>query len=155
MSRAFTKEIDDAPPPPPEARPVSAAPNFVTRRGARLIEAETERLAAVLAGASDGEAAALQRELRYWSARRQSMQVITTTEMPVAVSFGTVVEIRRGGKAVRLQIVGEDEADPSAGRIAWTSPLAMALDGAEPGELIEFEAGGRGEMIEVILVTRG
>jgi transcription elongation GreA/GreB family factor len=155
MSRAFTKEIDDAPPPPLEARPISDAANFVTPRGAELIEAETDRLTAALAGAVDGDIAAIQRDLRYWSARRQSMQVITTSATPVAVSFGTTVELKRGGKTMRLKIVGEDEADPAVGLIAWTSPLAQALDGAEAGELIEFEAGGRVEMIEVVSVAAG
>lgn len=155
MSRAFTKEIDDAPPLPLEPRPISGEPNFVTPRGAALIEAEADRLTAALVRAADGDVAAIQRDLRYWSARRQSMQVVTSPETPAAVSFGTVVEIRRGGKVVRLGIVGEDEADPAAGLIAWTSPLARALDGAEPGELLEFEAGGRTEMIEVLGVTAG
>ena len=39
--------------------------------------------------------------------------------------------------------------------IAWNSPLAETLNGAEPGELIEFEAGGRTEMIEVVGVAAG
>jgi hypothetical protein len=38
MSRAFVKEVDDAPVASPQERPVSAAPNLVTTRGARLIE---------------------------------------------------------------------------------------------------------------------
>lgn len=155
MSRAFTREIDDAPEPPLEERRISDAPNFVTPRGAEHIETEIGRLAEALAGAAAGDAPAIQRELRYWTARRQSMQVITTPEAPVAVGFGTAVEIRRGGRTVRLTIVGEDEADPAAGLLAWTSPLAEALDGAEPGELIEFEAGGRSEMIEVLSVAAG
>ena len=153
MSRAFTKEIDDAPPPPLDARPVSDAQNFVTPRGAELIEAEMDRLTAALAAASGDEVATLRRDLRYWSARRQSMQVITTSAAPIAVGFGTVVELKRGGNAVRLKIVGEDEADPADGLIAWTSPLAQALDGAEAGELIAFEAGGRTERIEVLSVA--
>ena len=33
MSRAFTREIDDAPLAPPPERPVSAAPNLVTATG--------------------------------------------------------------------------------------------------------------------------
>ena len=155
MSRAFTKEVDDAPAPPLEERPVSEAPNFVTPHGAELIEAQIARLADALASAADGEVAAIRRDLRYWTARRQSMQMITTSAAPLAVSFGTVVQLSRGGRQVQLKIVGEDEADPSEGSIAWTSPLAQALDGAEPGELLEFEAGGRAEMIEVLGVTAG
>ncbi|URK89323.1 GreA/GreB family elongation factor (plasmid) [Rhizobium sp. RCAM05350] len=38
--------------------------------------------------------------------------------------FGTHVSIKRGSQVRDIRIVGEDEADPSAGTIAWTSPLA-------------------------------
>jgi hypothetical protein len=38
MSRAFVKEVDDTPVAPPLERPVSAASNLVTPRGAGLIE---------------------------------------------------------------------------------------------------------------------
>ena len=37
--------------------------------------------------------------------------------------------------------MGEDEADPSAGRIAWTAPVAQALLGSEPGDLRALPTG--------------
>jgi transcription elongation factor GreB len=45
-------------------------------------------------------------------------------------------------------IVGEDEADPDTGRIAWTSPVARALLGAEEGDLRQLP---RGE-VEIVAV---
>ena len=75
MSRAFVKEVDDAPPRPPLPRPVSAAPNRVTPRGARLIREAVQALQATLAGASAEAAPALRRDLQYWLSRQSSMQL--------------------------------------------------------------------------------
>ena len=156
MSRAFVKEDDQAPPAPPIERPVSSAPNQVTPRGARLIDVEIERLEAAL-GTEPGEdeEALLRRDLRYWTTRRASAQLVEPVQAPEAVAFGTRVTIRRGGETQQVEIVGEDEADPGGGRIAWTSPLALALEEAEPGETVKLEAGGRTEAIEVIAVAAG
>jgi hypothetical protein len=66
MSRAFVKEVDDAPPPPPKERPVSAAPNLVTPRGARLIEQAVVALEEQISAASEEKVLpALRRDLRY------------------------------------------------------------------------------------------
>jgi len=42
-------------------------------------------------------------------------------------------------------LVGEDEADATAGRISWRSPLARALRGAAIGDVrrVDLPAGGR------------
>jgi len=146
MSRAFTKEIDDAPPPPLEERTMSTAPNLVTQRGAAQIQSEIDRLDAAIADSTGDRS----RDLRYWSARRATMQVVEATEHPSVVAFGTQVSIRRAGRVTTLSIVGEDEADPATGHIAWASPLASALLESEVGEVVSFSAGGRDEEIEVL-----
>ena len=154
MSRAFVKEDSDAPPPPPIERPVSSAPNLVTPRGAWLIAAEVARLeAALAAGAEEAEAALLRRNLRYWTVRRASAQLRRPNPAPATAGFATRVMIRRGGALSEIAIVGEDEADPATGKIAWTSPLARAIDGAEPGETAELAAGGRTEMVGIVAVA--
>lgn len=148
MSRAFVKEDSDVPPPPLE-RAVSSAPNLVTVRGARLIEEEIASLEARIAEAPDAEEAdLLRRDLRYWQTRRATAKI--TSANGEGAGFGTRLRIRRGGAEQEIMIVGEDEADPGAGRIAWTSPLARALDGAEPGETVELHAGGRSEPVELL-----
>ncbi len=154
MSRAFVKEMDDAPPPPLLERPVSTALNRVTPRGAALIEAAVAGLERQLAAGPGEEAtAALRRDLRYWVARHATMRVEAADPAPRAVGFGARATIRRAGAVSDIAIVGEDEADPPAGLIAWTAPLARALDGAEAGEAVEFEAGGKVEEIEVVAVS--
>jgi transcription elongation GreA/GreB family factor len=156
MSRAFVKEEDSAPPPPPLERPVSSAPNLVTPRGARLIDERVAELERALGEAADESAAApLRRDLRYWLARRASARLVAPDPAPRAVGFGARVTIRRGGRESRIRIVGEDEADPELGLIAWTSPLARTLDEAEPGETVELSAGGRTVPVAVLAVEGG
>ena len=51
------------------------------------------------------------------------------------VRFGATVELADEEDNRRtLTIVGDDEADASAGRIAWGAPIARALIGAKIGE---------------------
>jgi transcription elongation GreA/GreB family factor len=156
MSRAFVKEVDDAPVAPPQERPVSAAPNLVTPRGARLIEqaivALEEQIAAVI---DEKIRSSHRRELRYWLARRSSMQIMPWIDVPTTVEFGVRATIRRGGRSTEIYIVGEDEAHPPAGLIAWTAPLARALQGAQPGEIVDLEAGGRVEPVTVVAIAAG
>jgi len=52
------------------------------------------------------------------------------------VWFGATVTIADEDDNQRVvTLVGEDEADASAGRISWRSPLARALRGAGVGDL--------------------
>ncbi|HEY5721148.1 MAG TPA: GreA/GreB family elongation factor [Allosphingosinicella sp.] len=153
MSRAFVKEDDSAPPPPPLERPISSAPNLVTPRGARLIDGEVEKLEAAIAGEDDeGKAALLRRDLNYWLARRASAQLMEPDPEPEAAGFGTRVRILRDGEESEIRIVGEDEADPDSGLVAWTSPLARALEEGEPGDVVELSAGGRTIAVKILEV---
>lgn len=156
MSRAFVKEGDDAPPPPPLERAISSAPNLVTARGARLIDEAVAALERdIEATADEDEAALLRRDLRYWLARRATARLVAPDPDPQAVGFGARLTIRREGEESEIRIVGDDEADPETGLIAWTSPLARALDQAEPGDIVELAAGGRIVPIEVLAVRAG
>ena len=48
---------------------------------------------------------------------------------------------RADGGSIEYRIVGEDEADPAAGKISWVSPIAMRLIGAEAGVEVELPDG--------------
>jgi transcription elongation factor GreB len=138
MSSAFLKEDDGAPPEALAELPVSAAPNLVTPRGLAAIEARVAELEAALHSATEeADLARLRRDLRYWHMRRATAQV---TESPGdVVAFGTRVRFRRGRGAQRtIEIVGEDEADPASGRIAYVAPIAHAMMGAQPGDTVEL-----------------
>ena len=155
MSRAFVREVDDAPPQPPPERQASSAPNLVTPRGARLIDETIAGIEAALPAAAGEAEALLRRDLRYWTLRRATARVVAPDPHPRAAGFGTRVTIRRDVLVTDVSIVGEDEADPAHGRVAWTAPLARALEGAERGEVVELEAGGRVEEIRVLAVHPG
>ena len=125
-------------------RPVSSHPNLVTRRGLRQIE---EQVAAFERQLADSESlpeahARAARELRYWATRLATARLEPSPTEPVDVRFGTTVTTRADdGRELRYTIVGEDEADPRTGRIAWTSPVARALLGGEPGDLRRLPRG--------------
>ena len=151
MSVAFRRESDDEHLEPKFEIPIPPGPNRVTARGLRLIgERVTELEAQIAAGGEETAVAALKRDLRYWQTRQ-----ITAEPMPVpdgrVVDFGTSVTFALNGKHRTLAIVGDDEADPASGRIAFSAPLARAMIGAEVGEYVAF--GGKEDAIEVLAIA--
>jgi transcription elongation GreA/GreB family factor len=154
MSRAFvSEEVSEANTAVLPERPVSAAPNLVTPRGLELIDTEAARLQKLLGeiAVDSPERARIARDLRYWRARRASAQVVTQPAgTPDEAAFGTKVTIRRGGGAMSYRIVGEDEADPPNGLLSWISPLAKALMGARPGDVVEVGGGRPAVTVESI-----
>jgi transcription elongation GreA/GreB family factor len=147
MSRAFIKEDDGyAGVVPLPDRPISPHRNLVTRRGLHLIEiqiAQYERdLARATAAANREAVGRASRELRYWTARRATAEVAEPSPGADTVVFGTAVTLlRENDTQVTFRIVGEDEADPAAGRIAWTAPVARAVLGGESEETRELPTG--------------
>jgi transcription elongation GreA/GreB family factor len=147
MSRAFVSEDAAAASAAllPE-RPVSSGPNPVTQRGLALMDAHIDRLQRHHdeTQTDSPERPAIDRDLRYWRARRLSAQLVPATQgSPEEVVFGCRVTLRRAGLAdARYWIVGEDEADPANGYLSWSSPLASALLGAGVGDMVE-PGGGR------------
>lgn len=147
MSRAFTKEDDGtAGAAPLPDRPISPHRNLVTRRGLRLIEKKISdhegELARATAAADRAAIGRASRELRYWTARARSAEAVEPDADADRVVFGTAVTIlREDGGETSFRIVGEDEADPACGKIAWTAPVARALLGGRPGEVRELPTG--------------
>jgi transcription elongation GreA/GreB family factor len=152
MSRAFVKEADETVEELPE-RPISPHPNFVTAEGLARIDATLARLqqehAAAQAARDRAALARLARDLRYWTSRRATAQVIAPPANPTEVQFGSTVTILRDdGRRQTYRIVGEDEADPSRGTISYVSPVARALTGKKPGDVVRAGASDA-EVIEV------
>jgi transcription elongation GreA/GreB family factor len=148
MSRAFVKEQDDAPEELLQ-RPVSSNPNFVTGRGLRLIDEMIGTLRKELARHHGDKAllARTSRDLRYWVQRRTTAQLIAPPGDLKTVAFATRVTIERAdGRRQTFAIVGEDEADPVKGSIAYTSPMARALLGRKKGDIAEVP-GGEAEIV--------
>ena len=145
MSKAFTKEpeggdvYDDLP-----DRPISSH-NLVTKRGLELIETELARLHEEHAAAHDANdkplLAKINRDLRYWTSRRATAQVVEPPEQATEVHFGSKVTLERDdGRRQTYKIVGEDEADPTHGTLSYVSPVAQAIMGKPTGETVQAGA---------------
>lgn len=158
MSRAFVKEPDgDLPEDLPEL-PISAQPNYVTARGLgqlrkRLADCE-QALAVRAADAANSRQsrALIERDIRWLQARLASAQwVPQDNRNPGRVAFGAEVRVAdQDDRQQVYQIVGEDEAEPDAGRISWTSPLARALIGTSVGDVVTWSRPAGDLDIEVL-----
>lgn len=146
MSRAFVKDpdgveqLDELP-----ERLISPHRNLVTAEGQAAIEAEVQRLQTAYGDAqkshSREELNAVVRDLKYWTARRQSAELVPPAADKSEVHFGATVTLKReDGRKQTFRIVGEDEANPSKGSIAYVAPLAHALMGKAVGD--DVKVGG-------------
>jgi transcription elongation GreA/GreB family factor len=153
MSRAFTKEDDTEAIAMIGERPVSTERNLVTQEGLRQIEAEMARLRDELTKAEKTQervaVATILRDLRYWTARRETAELSVPEPNSDVVRFGMTVMLEAEDGARRnWTIVGEDEADAAKGKVSHVSPLAKALFGKGVGEEITV-AGKTWEVVAV------
>ncbi|TPG12197.1 GreA/GreB family elongation factor [Sphingomonas oligophenolica] len=149
MSVAFRRDSDEEHLEPKFEIPIPTGPNLVTAHGRALIDARIAALESALAGLDDDGAKPIQRDLRYWKTRRATAAE-TLAPADGSIGFGSIVDIRLMGKPRVIHIVGDDEADPKADRIAFSAPLARALIGAEVGDAMPFN--GRDDAIEIVAI---
>jgi transcription elongation factor GreB len=88
----------------------------------------------------------IDRRLAHLARIMKAAKVVNPADQPSRdqVRFGATVELVDEDDARRtLTIVGDDEADASRGRIAWSAPLARALIGARVGDerIVRLPAG--------------
>jgi transcription elongation factor GreB len=79
----------------------------------------------------------LDRRLGYLSKVMKEARLVDPAAQPSRdqVRFGATIELADDNEERRiLTIVGDDEADASAGFIGWSAPLARALIGARVGD---------------------
>ena len=135
MSRAFVKESAESARPP--ERMVDEGPNLVTPEGMAQIEAHVARIEAALKTETNVLLReTLERDLRYWSQRKLTAEVVQPSN-DGTVAFGSTVTIERKGRKQTFRIVGIDEADAAKGLISFRAPLAQAILGAHEGDVIE------------------
>ena len=144
MSVAFRRESDDEHKEPKFDIPIPPGPNLVTERGLSLIEDKVAGLEAI--ESPDEEQ---QRELRYWRQRLATAQ-IGPAPAEDEIGFGSRVTFKLNKAKREIRIVGEDEADPTAGLLGLQAPLAQALIGASAGDLVPFN--GKEDAIEIVAI---
>jgi transcription elongation factor GreB len=143
-------------------------PRFITPQGIARIRAEYEELfgterpkvvetvswAASLGDRSENadylygkkRLREIDRRLSYLSKVMKSAKIVDPArqEQRDAVRFGATVELadEQDGRRT-ITLVGEDEADASAGQVSWAAPIARALVGAKVGEerIVRLPAG--------------
>jgi len=149
LSVAFTKEdsAETASELVLPDRPISTAPNLVTQEGLDALRqqlVETRDAYEAAQGLTDinerrRQSAVPLRDLRYFSERVRTAQLVPKSETGTVVTFGCVVTFRRSdGRSQTFRLVGEDEADPKAGSISYVSPVGKELMGREAGETIRI-----------------
>lgn len=138
MSKAFTKEADDAPEPKPQRRGVPVPePNYMTPAGERAARDE-------LASCRDE---ARHRELTDHLA---TAQIIEPPADRGIVSLGATVTIEdESGKRTTYRIVGALEADARRACVFWQSPIAEALYGAHVGDAVVLPRGTEAEVVAI------
>ena len=160
MSRAFVKENEDQVPELPE-RPQSPHPNFVTPRGLALLKQQLAELEdskhrhAVEHSLLDKEALqVIERDLRYVQDRLTRAIPVDYDQQPKdQVDFGAIVETKdENGTERKFEIVGEDEADPTVGKLSWVSPLALALKDAKTGDTVVWKRPAGDLELEILSI---
>lgn len=177
MNKAFVRESDeeDDDPEQPVGLPAGAR-NYMTRQGFQRLKKELDELLkterpklveTVSWAAGNGDRSEngdyiygkkrlreIDRRIRFLIKRLEGATVVDPAEQqnPEQVFFGATVALcdADGSNRLRLQIVGVDEVDVSAGRISWISPLAKAILKAREGDLVRFMSPAGPREIEIL-----
>jgi transcription elongation factor GreB len=167
MSKAFTRESDDAP-DHPVLRQSSALPpgakNYLTPGGARRMQEELEQLVqverprlAALGDAGDANRQLLaldERVLRLQDCLHSAVVVPPPAPPHDHVQFGATVTVRDGrGSEERYRIVGVDETDIDRGWVSWLSPIAKTRLNARLGQRVRFKFPSGEEELEIVAIT--
>jgi transcription elongation factor GreB len=182
VNKAFVKEgdgQDDDEELAPALRLPPGSKNYMTRRGHHVLREELDQLVRVerpklvetiawAAGNGDRSENGdyiygkkrlreIDRRIRFLIKRLESATVVNPSEQENTdqVFFGATVTICEvdGEDEQTWQIVGVDEADVTAGRISWISPLARALLKAREGEVVRFMSPAGVREIEVLEIA--
>ncbi|MFM9998857.1 MAG: transcription elongation factor GreB [Betaproteobacteria bacterium] len=178
MSKAFTKESDDADEDELQLPPlVSAGKNYITAPGyarlraewMELIDLERPKVVEIVHwAASNGDRSEngdyiygkkrlreIDRRIRFLT---QRLEIAEVTDPSVhhggdQVFFGaTVAYLDTAGTRTRVTILGVDEADSARSEVSWVSPIARTLLKARLGDVLHLVTPAGVEEIEVVQV---
>ena len=165
MSKAFTRESDDAADLPPISRaaPPAGVKNYITPGGLKRLRAELERLLEFERPGLASQSAGDQRwtQLRALDQRirqlQESLQTAVVVPPPVPpdnqVRFGATVTVRDGrGDESCYRIVGVDETDLDRDWVSWLSPIAKALFKERLGGRVRCRFPAGEEELEILRI---
>jgi transcription elongation factor GreB len=157
---------------------MSERPNYITPQGYRKLREEYEALFAgerpklletIAWAAANGDRSEnadyqygkrrlreIDRRINFLSKRMASAKVTDPARQDdrSRAWFGATVTLAdENGKERILTLVGEDEADASAGRISWYSPIARAVRGAAIGDVRRVTLPGGERDYEVVAIS--
>ena len=127
---------------PPRAYLPQGVPNYVTKEGLDALKEELKSLEEERLKAGDNYIMVnfIDATIKQLVGRINSAVEVDLTKVSKdTVSFGAWV--RYNGHVMR--IVGVDEADVNKGLVSFVSPIAKALMGKKPGDVIELKGKGR------------
>lgn len=167
MSKAFTRESDDAPEAPVLPALRSALPpgakNYITPAGAQRLRTELDALIEQrlkIASFPDAETnkTALSSPDQQILRLQHSLESAVVTPAPPPpwerVRFGATVTVRdERGKESEYRIVGVDETDIERGWVSWVSPIARALLNARLGQCVRFKFPAGEALLEITRIT--
>ena len=184
MSKAFTRERDDAEDEEEDLAGAPKLPpgtkNYITPAGYAALKAEFDELfrverpklvETIAWAASNGDRSEngdyiygkrrlrqVDSRIRFLGKRMEAAEVVNPASQSEneQIFFGaTVTYSKRDGAELTVQIVGVDEAVPSAGSISWVSPVARALLKARAGDVVALMTPAGREELEVLEVKYG
>ena len=164
MSRGFVKEddLEHAGTDLPE-RPISPHPNYVTPTGLQQLQQlasdlEQQRLPLTSRKedpSAQQQLARINRALRYVQARLESANLVDPAQQSgdqVLFGANVTVEDEHGDRHV-FMIVGEDEADITANKVSWVSPLARSLLGHKVGDNVTWLRPAGNLLLEITAIA--
>ena len=177
MSKAFTRESDDAEEVEPEPDTGPRVRNLITPAGLAQLNDELRHLLRVerpkvvetvswAAGNGDRSENGdyiygkkrlreIDRRARYLTKRIEIAEPVDPAKQTNRdqVFFGATVTYADAADVERtVRIVGIDEASSDEGRISWISPVAKALMRTREGDVVELRTPAGPEPIEVVRI---
>lgn len=97
----------------------------------------------------------VERKIKELEAQLSDLEIIDADNLPKdRVTFGCTVVIKEldTGDEVTYQIVGEGEADVTAGKISVMSPVASAILGKKINEVVAIETPGGAMKVSIVKI---
>lgn len=180
MSKAFTRESDDADESAVAPAVVASVKNYITRPGYdrlrnelfALIDVERPKIVEIVHwAASNGDRSEngdyiygkkrlreIDRRIRFLTKRLELAEIVDPSVHKGSdqVFFGATVTCAKvSGDLFTVTILGVDEAESAQSEVTWISPVARALLKSRVGDEVQLITPAGNELLEVIAVVYG